>query len=181
MRALKLNPVADGALGTGPNFVDPATLGAPGFNEFFYLRAHPDVAAAVRSGQYASGLDHYTRAGRAAGYQAFAQHATVWGGAAPANVTLYGGNVLHCGAAGDNVVLTGGSNVVYSGPGNDALSGGTGSDVIVFSGPRSRYRKTVNPDGSITIADMIAGENGADTIRGRFTLKFSDCTESVEP
>ena len=44
--------VANGALGTGPNFVDPATLGVPGFNEFYYLRQYPDAAAAVQAGQY---------------------------------------------------------------------------------------------------------------------------------
>jgi hypothetical protein len=60
--------VANGALGTGPNFVDPATLGVPGFNEFFYLRHYPDAAAAVQAGQYASGLAHYLAVGRARGY-----------------------------------------------------------------------------------------------------------------
>src|SRR5205823_5899601 len=59
--------VANGALGTGPNFVDPATLGVPGFNEFFYLRHYPDAAAAVQAGQYTSGLAHYLAVGKARG------------------------------------------------------------------------------------------------------------------
>ncbi|HTS02541.1 MAG TPA: VCBS repeat-containing protein, partial [Thermoanaerobaculia bacterium] len=60
--------VADGSLGTGPNFVDPASLGVPGFNEFYYLRHYPDAAAAVQAGQYPSGLAHYLAAGKAKGY-----------------------------------------------------------------------------------------------------------------
>ena len=39
--------VGNGSVGTGPNFVDPATLGVPGFNEFYYLAHYPDAAAAV--------------------------------------------------------------------------------------------------------------------------------------
>ena len=62
--------VANGSIGTGPNFVDPATLGVPGFNEFFYLSHYPDAAAAVQAGQYASGLAHYLTVGGALlGYQ----------------------------------------------------------------------------------------------------------------
>jgi hypothetical protein len=64
--------VANGSIGTGPNFVDPATLGAPGFNEFYYLRHYADAAAAVQAGQYSSGLAHYLAIGRAKGYLAFA-------------------------------------------------------------------------------------------------------------
>lgn len=60
--------VADGSLGTGPNFVDPTTLGVPNFNEFYYLRHYPDAAAAVQAGQYASGLAHYIAIGKARGY-----------------------------------------------------------------------------------------------------------------
>jgi hypothetical protein len=60
--------VANGALGTGPNFVDPATLGVPGFNEFYYLRHYPDAAAAVQAGQYSSGLAHYQAVGASKGY-----------------------------------------------------------------------------------------------------------------
>lgn len=59
---------SNGALRTGPNFVDPATLGVPGFNEFFYLRHYPDAASAVQAGQYSSGLAHYLAVGRARGY-----------------------------------------------------------------------------------------------------------------
>jgi len=61
--------VANGAIGTGPNFTDPAPLGAPGFSEFYYLRHYPDAAAAVQAGQYPTGLAHYLAVGKAKGYQ----------------------------------------------------------------------------------------------------------------
>jgi uncharacterized protein (TIGR03437 family) len=60
--------VGNGAIGTGPNFTDPASLGAPGFNEFYYLRHYPDAAAAVQAGQYPNGLAHYLAVGEAKGY-----------------------------------------------------------------------------------------------------------------
>lgn len=73
--AVRLNlfkVVANRALGTGPNFVDPETLGVPGFNEFYYLRQYADAAAAVAAGQYKTGLEHYVAVGAAKGYRAHA-------------------------------------------------------------------------------------------------------------
>jgi hypothetical protein len=64
--------VADASIGTGPGFSDSKQLGVPGFNEFFYLRRYGDAAAAMRAGQFASGLAHYLGVGRAKGYVASA-------------------------------------------------------------------------------------------------------------
>jgi hypothetical protein len=64
--------VANAAIGTGPNFADPATLGVPGFNEFYYLRHYLDAAAAVQAGTYATGLAHYLAIGKGLGYRPFA-------------------------------------------------------------------------------------------------------------
>ncbi|MEP5764035.1 MAG: VCBS repeat-containing protein [Halieaceae bacterium] len=52
-------------LSTGPNGIDPAQYGAPGFNEFYYLLHNEDVAAMVKAGEYSSGLHHYLAVGRA--------------------------------------------------------------------------------------------------------------------
>jgi FG-GAP-like repeat len=83
---------ANGALGTGPNFVDPATLGVPGFNEFYYLRQYPDATAAVQAGQYESGLAHYLAVGRTRGYRTSASSAdapnTLTAAVAGSSVTL---------------------------------------------------------------------------------------------
>jgi hypothetical protein len=61
--------VANRAIGTGPEFADSATLGVPGFNEFFYLRHYPDAAAAVQRGEYRNGLAHFLAVGASRGYQ----------------------------------------------------------------------------------------------------------------
>lgn len=58
---------------------NPALQGVPGFNEWFYLRQNPDVAALVNSGSYATGLDHYLQLGRQQGRAGFAPGTTVWG------------------------------------------------------------------------------------------------------
>jgi hypothetical protein len=69
--------VADGSIGTGPNFQDSASLGVPGFNEFYYLRHYPDAAAAVQQGAYPNGLAHYLAVGRDRNYRPFARGAHV--------------------------------------------------------------------------------------------------------
>jgi hypothetical protein len=69
--------VGNASLGTGPNFADSAKLGVAGFNEFFYLNQHPEVAAAVQRGEYRSGLEHYLVEGRAKGYPMHAPNARV--------------------------------------------------------------------------------------------------------
>ncbi len=59
----------NGSFGTGPNFADSTALGVPGYNESYYLNHYPDAAAAVQSGQFRTGLDHYVAAGAAKGYR----------------------------------------------------------------------------------------------------------------
>ena len=75
-------------LSTGPNGTDPASQGAPGFSEYFYLTEYPDVAAAVAAGWYPSGLAHYLATGRNEGRHAFAPNATIRGSAQFDTVTL---------------------------------------------------------------------------------------------
>ena len=64
------------ALSTGPNGIDPAKYGAPGFNEFYYLLHNEDVANAVSNGSYVSGLAHYLAYGRAEGRASNAREAS---------------------------------------------------------------------------------------------------------
>ena len=63
-------------LSTGPNGIDPAKYGAPGFNEFYYLLHNEDVANAVSNGSYVSGLAHYLAYGRAEGRASNAREAS---------------------------------------------------------------------------------------------------------
>jgi len=80
--------ICEGALGTGPGHADGAAPGYPGFNEFYYLRTHPDAASAIAAGQYENGLEHYKAVGSRRGYQAFAANATVKGGSGQDLLTL---------------------------------------------------------------------------------------------
>jgi hypothetical protein len=123
--------VANGALGTGPNFVDPATLGVPGFNEFYYLRHYPDAAAAVQAGQYASGLAHYLAVGKARGYRPSAAST-----GAPTNLTatVVGSSVTLSWTAPLNAAVTSYLLEAGSAPGlSDLVRFPTGSTANSFS------------------------------------------------
>jgi hypothetical protein len=67
----------DMELSTGPNMTDPASSGAPGFNEFYYLLHNSDVAEGVEDGVFRSGLEHYLTIGKSEGRRAFAPGAVV--------------------------------------------------------------------------------------------------------
>jgi hypothetical protein len=67
------------SLGTGPHFAHSASLGVPGFNEFYYLRTYPDAAAAVTAGEYPTGLAHYLAVGKSKGHYIFAPNAKING------------------------------------------------------------------------------------------------------
>ncbi|MDA9583981.1 S8 family serine peptidase [Porticoccaceae bacterium] len=79
----------DGILNTGPNGMNPAIRGEPGFNEFYYLLHHTDAREAVSSGQYDNGLEHYIAVGKDLGYSPNAKSST--------NVTVdsYSINPIH--------------------------------------------------------------------------------------
>ena len=57
----------DSNLSTGPNGIDPALVGEPGFNEFYYLLHNESARKAVISGEYENGLEHYIAIGKAEG------------------------------------------------------------------------------------------------------------------
>jgi hypothetical protein len=64
---------------TGPNGVNPATRGAAGFNEWYYLNRYADAASAVLSGQYHSGLDYYLAIGHSRGDEICAPNTKIYG------------------------------------------------------------------------------------------------------
>ena len=66
----------DSIISTGPNGIDPAVRGEPGFNEFFYLLRYSDARDAVSNGQYRNGLEHYIAVGKNLGYLANAKSLT---------------------------------------------------------------------------------------------------------
>ena len=54
-------------LSTGPNGIDPALVGEPGYNEFYYLLHNEAAREAVIAGEYENGLEHYIAVGKEAG------------------------------------------------------------------------------------------------------------------
>jgi len=152
------------ALGTGPGMASAAELGAPAYNEAYYLNQHADVRALVASGQYASGLAHYLAAGQAEGRLAIAAGVTVQGS-----------------AGADRIVLREGAETAYGGGdddrfegrgGDDLLDGGAGLDVALYSGARAGYTVTHTQDG-VTVQDA-SGRDGRDTLRDIERLQFTD-------
>ena len=66
----------DSSLSTGPNGIDPSLVGEPEYNEFFYLLHNPKAKAAVESGEYENGLEHYIAVGKQEGLLANAKSLT---------------------------------------------------------------------------------------------------------
>ncbi|AOS44937.1 Demethylmacrocin O-methyltransferase [Lacunisphaera limnophila] len=60
-----------------------------GFDENFYLAAYPDVAAAVQSGRFASGREHYERYGLREGRTGSASPTAAWHAAASRNLVAH--------------------------------------------------------------------------------------------
>ena len=183
--------VANGSLGTGPNFVDPATLGVPGFNEFYYLRHHSDAADAVRSGQYATGLAHYLAVGKRAGYNISAPNAK--SGGFPFSL-VDRGSISRTGTETSSLITTGYARVqadqgsttpagvaIYGyRPGNYLVS----ETAVLATLPARSGRIYAEVSTSVTTGLAIANPNdqpatidfyytdaaGADTGTGRITL-----------
>ncbi|MCB5174654.1 cadherin domain-containing protein [Microvirga sp. SM9] len=91
------------------------------------------------------------------------------------------GNLDGTGSEGANT-LTGnsGSNVLQGGKGDDTLDGGAGQDKALFSGAISDYTVIRNQDGSVTIVDKRADEDGTDLLRNIELVQFSNGTLSLE-
>jgi len=83
------------------------------------------------------------------------------------NVTWDGIENLTGGAGND--ILTGDSQ-------DNKLDGGAGQNTAVFHGVESDYTFTRLADGSIQVADSVAGRDGTDTLTHIETLKFGDGT-----
>ncbi|MBZ6076063.1 glycoside hydrolase family 113 [Microvirga puerhi] len=80
--------------------------------------------------------------------------------------------------AGGNDSLWGGAgdDLLNGGAGNDTLDGVTGTDTAVFSGAKASYTLSKGSDGSVTIADTRAGQDGTDLLKNIRFAKFSDQT-----
>ncbi|HYC04964.1 MAG TPA: cadherin domain-containing protein [Azospirillaceae bacterium] len=74
------------------------------------------------------------------------------------------------GAGGDDTLTGGaGSDLLTGGSGDDRLDGGGGHDVAVFAGKREEYAVSGG-----TVADLVAGRDGTDTVLSVRVLRFAD-------
>jgi hypothetical protein len=71
--------LSDTTLFSGPNWINPALKGVPGFSELYYLNTYADAANAVSNGTYASGLDFYLSIGKNRGDDVCAPGTTIYG------------------------------------------------------------------------------------------------------
>lgn len=150
------------ALGaTGPDNSNPADLGAPGFNEAYYLLTQPQVAASVAAGIWSSGLEHYLAQGRSAGYAAFAPGTWVYGSAGSDRIVLDERDAQANGLAGDDSI--------DGGAGDDRLDGGAGLDHALYHLPRASF-DTARIDTHI----RVTGPEGVDTLVSVERAIFTD-------
>ncbi|QFU15747.1 glycoside hydrolase family 113 [Microvirga thermotolerans] len=101
-----------------------------------------------------------------------------WTGNALAN-KLDGGyhNDTLVGAGGDDTLWGGaGDDRLNGGAGNDVLDGSTGTNTAVFSGAKSAYALARNADGTVTVTDTRAGQDGTDRLKNVQFAQFSDQT-----
>ena len=136
----------DQMLYTGPNFVNPAEYGAPGFNEFYVLRTNPDVQELVKAGDYGSALEWYLET-NPSDLETFAKHAKVVGSESDDVIHLREGNEIAIAGNGNDTIF------VYDG--NDTVTTGDGSDTIVVSGTSGTANHNSIKDFSITGGDKL--------------------------
>jgi hypothetical protein len=83
------------------------------------------------------------------------------------------------GAGNDTITGNSGANIITGAGGNDTINGGGGTDTAVFSGTRSQYHITLNPNGSLHVSDQRAlTPDGADDLTNIEFVQFSDMTVS---
>lgn len=160
-------------LGTGPGLQNAAALGAPAFNEAWYLNQHADVRAMVAAGQFDSGLAHFLAKGEAEGRPGIAAGVTVNGGDGADRIVLREGDETARGGAGDDRIEgREGKDLLIGGAGNDHLDGGAGLDRALYAGQRGDYTLARSGAG-FTIVDA-SGKEGSDTLAGIERLQFGD-------
>lgn len=156
--------LAQKALGTGPGYANGADLGAPGFNEDYYLGTYADARVAVEAGQFASGLAHYLAVGRTQGRSTFARDVWVHGSAGDDTIVLREGHERADGLDGNDDVR--------GGAGDDVIDGGNGIDTARYAARRGDAAITKTPTGFVT----STAADGKDTLSHVERLAFADLT-----
>ncbi len=161
-------------IGTGPDFINTADQGIPGFNEKYYLNENSSAKEAVDAGTYATGLEHYLAEGKDAGLKTFAPFTKVHGYSGDDTITLREGNETAFGYAG--------KDTIEGGAGNDIIDGGKGVDTGIYKDTSSAYTLTANDDGTVSVVHSSPSEGitdeGSDTLTSIEKMQFSDKTLS---
>ena len=91
------------------------------------------------------------------------------------NVTISDGTTAVA-SSGADIIFGGTANdVITGGGGNDYINGGGGTNTAVYSGLVNNYTYTLNPDGSVIVADTRAGSpDGTDTDINIQDYQFGD-------
>lgn len=149
----------------GPRGFLGASSGVPGFSEYFYLTEYPDVAEAVASGLYSSGLDHFVKQGRNNRRIPFASNSRVRGT-----------------SGSDHIIMVAGDEVAEGLAGDDIIEGGPGTDTAVFTGSRVGYELDIVDAGLcvVTDIDLADGNDGVDRLIDVEQVQFSDGTVECE-
>ncbi len=161
-------------IGTGPDFINTADQGIPGFNEKYYLNENSSAKEAVDAGTYATGLEHYLAEGKEAGLNIFAPFTKVHGYSGDDTIILREGDETAFGYAG--------KDTFEGGAGNDIIDGGAGVDTAIYKDSSSAYTLTTNDDGTVSIVHTSPSESfineGSDTLISIEKMQFSDKTIS---
>jgi hypothetical protein len=99
-------------------------------------------------------------------------------GASPKSLRWWYGEYENAtgGPGADQIVGNALANQISGAGGNDAIDGGAGVDVAVFTGARAQYRFAGAGAATATLADQIANRDGTDQLTNIEVVKFSDQT-----
>ncbi len=157
-------------IGTGPDFINAADQGIPGFNEKYYLNENSSAKEVVDAGTYATGLEHYLAEGKEAGLYIFAPFTKVHGYSGDDIIVLREGDETAFGYAG--------KDTFEGGAGNDIIDGGAGVDTAIYKDASSTYTLTSNDNGTVSVVHSSPSEGftdeGSDTLTDIEKMQFSD-------
>lgn len=180
----------DSILSTGPNGIDPAILGEPGYNEFYYLLHHSDARESVIGGAYKNGLEHYISVGKSLGYSPNAKSSS--------NVVVdsYGFNPIHAAQqtyvnlvpyitspasfnAAENQTFIG--TLTGTDPENDpltfSLSGADASSMSISSSGALLFVNAPDYETKTSYTATVAASDGTNSTSQDITVRITDVDE----
>jgi hypothetical protein len=80
------------------------------------------------------------------------------------------------GSGNDTIIGNDADNLLSGGGGNDSIDGGSGVNTASYSGNMAQYSISTHSNGTISVADNVAGRDGTDTLKNTQLLHFADLT-----